>query len=38
MLEGRNVLDDIDYDYEHLNSVALDLKFLISRCPKRIEQ
>ncbi|XP_022728725.1 serine/threonine-protein kinase STY8-like [Durio zibethinus] len=38
MLEGRHVLNDMNFDYIHLNSVDVDIKFPISRCPKRIQQ
>ncbi|XVF05013.1 hypothetical protein REPUB_Repub05bG0134500 [Reevesia pubescens] len=38
MLEGRHVLNDMNFDYIHLNSVDIEMKFPVSRCPKRIQE
>ncbi|KAE8691754.1 UDP-glycosyltransferase 89A2-like [Hibiscus syriacus] len=37
MLEGRDVLLDIDF-CKNINSVDLEIKFPISRCPRRIQE
>ncbi|KAK6235329.1 Serine-threonine/tyrosine-protein kinase [Theobroma cacao] len=38
MLEGTHLLNNMNFDFIHLDSVDFEMKFPISRCPKRIQQ